>query len=288
VLLAVAAWNLVSYWPLLIVSLPGLSIGRAALANEMSTAVANTVPAGGAAGLGVTMSLYRAWGFSPEAITRSLVVAGAWNNFVKLATPMVAVVVATVWSDEHPPVALSLISVAALMLMVTGFRAALSGGEVMRRAVGTAQTRASAVTTRLGRAPVAGWVEALDRFRATTRDIVAARWLQLSATAILSHLSLFAVLLTSMWTLGLSGVSAIEAFVAFSVVRVALLLPITPGGAGLAELGLVGLLVQSHGNRADALAVVLVFRALTWVLPIALGALSYAVWLWQRRRTWPR
>ena len=58
----VAAWNLFSYWPMLTAVQPGLRLREAAVANLASTAVANTVPGGGALGVGVTMTMQRSWG----------------------------------------------------------------------------------------------------------------------------------------------------------------------------------------------------------------------------------
>lgn len=279
VVLGVAAWNLASYWFLLTASLPGLRLWQAGLASTASTAVSNTLPAGGAAGIGVTVSMYRAWGFPRESITRALVVSGAWNVFVKLALPLVAVVLVTWWGDGHPPVGIGVVSLAVLASMIAAFASVLRGAAISRRVGG-----AERLATRLARRPVTGWVDAITRFQRASSELVARRWARLSIAAAVSHLSLFAVLATTVWALDVPGVSMVEAFVAFAVVRVALVLPLTPGGAGLAELGLAGILVGAGGADAEVVAAILVFRALTWALPIPLGGLAYAIWLWQRRR----
>ena len=54
----------------------------------------------------------------------------------------------------------------------------------------------------------------------------------------------------------------------------------TPGGLGVVELGLAAALVLAGGEEAEVVAGVLVFRGLTFVLPIPLGALTY--WWWRR------
>jgi putative heme transporter len=62
----------------------------------------------------------------------------------------------------------------------------------------------------------------------------------------------------------------------------------TPGGAGVVEAVLIGGLVAFGGDPAQVTASVLVFRALTWLLPVPLGALTYLGWRWrQHRRTVP-
>jgi uncharacterized protein (TIRG00374 family) len=109
--------------------------------------------------------------------------------------------------------------------------------------------------------------------------LVAGRWQLLSLTAVVSHLSLFLVLLAALRATGVgAAVSVGEVLTAFAVVRLALVVPITPGGAGLTEVGLSGLLVAAGGPEAEVLAGVLVFRMLTWLVPIPLGGLAYLAW----------
>ena len=91
VLVLVAIWNLVTYWILLVICTPGLTYPQAVVVAESTTAVANTVPAGGAVSLGLTYAMLGSWGFSKSRITLSVLVSGIWNNFAKLAMPIVAV-----------------------------------------------------------------------------------------------------------------------------------------------------------------------------------------------------
>ena len=67
---------------------------------------------------------------------------------------------------------------------------------------------------------------------------------------------------------------------AFAFVRLLTALPITPGGLGITELGLVGILAASAGPRASAqvTAAVLLYRALTYLPPIPLGAAAWLIW----------
>jgi uncharacterized protein (TIRG00374 family) len=51
-----------------------------------------------------------------------------------------------------------------------------------------------------------------------------------------------------------------------------------PGGIGVVEAGLTGALVAAGVDARSALAGVLVYRLLTYVVPIALGAVLYVVW----------
>ncbi len=78
------AWNLATYWFVLTAVLPGLSVGQAAVSNQASTAVSNTMPGGGILGVGVTYAMYRSWGFTKADFARATIVSGIWNNYVKL------------------------------------------------------------------------------------------------------------------------------------------------------------------------------------------------------------
>jgi len=72
----------------------------------------------------------------------------------------------------------------------------------------------------------------------------------------------------------------------FSFARLLTAIPFTPGGLGVIELALITGLSAAGGPRASVTAAVLVFRALTYVLPIPLGAVTYV--FWRRNRSWRR
>ena len=93
VLACFAAFNLWTYLPMNMSVLPGLRMKEAFVANNASTAVANTLPAGGALGVGVNFGFFRSWGFDNAAITLALLVSGLLNTFVKLGLPMIALVI---------------------------------------------------------------------------------------------------------------------------------------------------------------------------------------------------
>jgi Lysylphosphatidylglycerol synthase TM region len=67
---------------------------------------------------------------------------------------------------------------------------------------------------------------------------------------------------------------------AFAFVRLLTALPVTPGGLGITELGLIGTLAATADHRATAqvTAAVLLYRAVTYLPPIPLGALACLIW----------
>jgi uncharacterized membrane protein YbhN (UPF0104 family) len=280
---AAAVWNLGSYLLPQLVALPGLSLRQAALESHTSTAVGNLLPAGQAVALGVTWRFYSSYGFGRSAITLSLLVQGVWNNFIKLAMPVVAVgllVLSRRAAGALAPVAM--VGVAVLAVTLTGFALSLSSEQRAWR-IGSGLAAVAGLPRRLaGRVARPPWPEAAVRFRALAISLLGPRWHWLTAATLVSHLSLFLVLLLALRHVGVadSQVSWVEALAAFALVRLLAAVPITPGGLGVVELGLATALVLAGGDRAEVVAAVLVFRVLTFLLPIPIGGVTY--WLWRR------
>jgi uncharacterized protein (TIRG00374 family) len=117
---------------------------------------------------------------------------------------------------------------------------------------------------------------------------VRARWLWITLATLVSHLSLYFVLLLALRHIGVSGhqVGWVEALAVFSFARLLTAIPITPGGLGIVEIALITGLSAAGGERPEVAAAVLLFRALTYVLPIPLGLATYL--FWKRNRSWRR
>jgi putative heme transporter len=128
----------------------------------------------------------------------------------------------------------------------------------------------------------AGWPGHPGPKRRCVSERWRSRWHWLTLATLVSHLSLFLVLLLALRHVGVADwqVSWVEALAAFALVRLLAAVPITPGGLGVVELGLATALVLAGGARAQVVAAVLVFRVLTFLLPIPIGAVTY--WLWRR------
>ena len=89
-LLAATALNLVTYWWANMVSIPNLGLWQAAVNNQTSTTVANTMPGVGYVPIAVSYEMYRAWGFSKRDVCLSVAVTSVLNIFAKLALPAIA------------------------------------------------------------------------------------------------------------------------------------------------------------------------------------------------------
>src|SRR4029079_13707499 len=89
-LIAVMIFNLWTYWIANQAGLIGLGIWQSAVVTQTSTSVANTLPAGGALGIGVTAAMLNSWGVTAGEITLFVGVTGIWNIFAKLGLPVIA------------------------------------------------------------------------------------------------------------------------------------------------------------------------------------------------------
>jgi uncharacterized protein (TIRG00374 family) len=136
------------------------------------------------------------------------------------------------------------------------------------------------------REPVHGWDLALTKWRSRVIELVRDRWLILTVATIVSHVSLYGVLLLSLRVLGVSeaDVGWAQVLAVFAFARLLTAIPLTPGGVGVVELALIAGLSSGTNEDAQVVAAVLMFRLLTYVLPILVGGCSYIVW--QRKRSW--
>ncbi len=286
-LVAITAWNQVTYWWVAMAALPGLRFTQAAVMNLSSTAVANTVPAGGGVGVGVSTAILRSWGFSAGDVGRYVVVSGIWNNFVKLGLPVVALALLAVTGESSGRlVAGAGIGVVVLVGSIVGLIALLRSGTAARKIGGWAQAAVNWLRKIVRKDRVDGWEERAAEFREDSRELTESRWHLLTASAIVGHLSLYLVLLVTMRALGIDSESLtwIEILAGYAFARLITAIPVTPGGVGLIELGYVGAYTQFGADKNAVLAAILVFRTLTYVLPIPLGAITYAIW--NRKSDW--
>ncbi|MCZ2812055.1 MULTISPECIES: lysylphosphatidylglycerol synthase transmembrane domain-containing protein [unclassified Modestobacter] len=281
VLAAVALVNLVSYAPLWVIALPGLRWWRALMTDQASTAVSNTVPAGFAFGVGTTAAMHHSFGHSPAEITRAVVVTGIWNNFVKLGTPVVALSALAFTGDANRALVVAAVLGAGVLAVAIGLlTAVLVHREAAIGLAGVAERMARRWSGRLRYREPHGWVARVDRFRADSRTLLHRRWTALTLAAIGSHAALFLLLLTTLRCVGGAGadVSWARVLAVFALTRLVTLVPITPGALGVAELSYVAGLTTVGVGAAAATGAVLIFRFLTWFLPIPSGVVAWVLW----------
>ncbi|HEX2272844.1 MAG TPA: YbhN family protein [Acidimicrobiales bacterium] len=286
-LVLAATWNLVTYLFVVLPALPGLTWGQGVVVTQSTTAASNVLPAGAAVGIGMTYAMYSSWGFPRSESTLAILVSGVWNTFMKLGLPVLALALLALSGDANVArVTAGLVGIGALLGGIGVFWLMLRSDAMARRVGDRAGAVVSTLRRVVRRPPVTGWGEGAVRFRSQTIRLLRRSWVRLTVGGLVSHLSLFLVLLLTLRHVGVSEreVGWIEVLAAFAFVRLLSALPITPGGVGVVELGLTAALVAAGGDRAKVVAAVLVFRGLTYLLPVPVGVVCYAIW--RRRSSW--
>ena len=288
-LLLAALWNLATYQFLVVATMPGQTLRQATVLTETGTAISNTVVGGAAIAVGLTYTMNSSWGFSRSRTSVSLLVSGLWNNLAKLGLPVLALALLAFTAPPSTGRLLAgLAGLGGLATTVGLLVLLLRSREGAARLGRTAARVASAALRPLRRAPVEGWDDAITKFRDRTVLLLRARWHWITLATLVSHLSLFLVLLLALRFVGVDGdrVSWVEALAVFAFARLLTAVPFTPGGLGVVELALITGLAAAGGPRAAVAAAVLLFRALSYVLPLPIGLATYL--FWQRNRSWRR
>ena len=102
------------------------------------------------------------------------------------------------------------------------------------------------------------------------------QWSRVLGVTVLSWLVDFANLAVAAFSV-LQHVPWPALVVGFLVVQASIALQVLPGGAGLAEVGLLGTLVAAGVPTGQAAVVVLIYRASSWFVPAVVGWTAYAV-----------
>ena len=278
-----AAASMASTWVMICSVLPSIRLREAAVANLGSNAVANTLPAGGALAMGVSWAMLSSWGVSTAQYVLYTLVSGIWNVFARLGLPVLALLVLA--TAARPGA--GLIAAAAVGLLLLAALAAGLGllvrSEAFAFRAGGALQYAAVTACRLVRRPASFDVPgSLLGFRRQAGALIAARGWRITVATVAANLTLWLVLLASLRGVGLSQAQVPwqTSLAAYAFVRLLTVLPVTPGGLGITELGLIGILAAGAGHQAAAqvTAAVLLYRAVTYLPPIPLGAIACLGW----------
>ncbi len=284
---AVVASQFTTWWMITSV-LPPLRMKQAAAVNLASSAVANTVPAGGALAMGVSWAMMSGWAVTGSQYVQYTLVSGLWNVFARLGLPVAALAIVAMSGHASTAwLAGAGLGAAALVIIVAGLTALLRSESVASRADRALHRGLSLVSGLVRRGRPAGRTGMVLRWRAGTTELLARRWPRITAATLASHLTLWLVLLACLRASGLTQavVSWPASLAAFAFVRLLSVVPITPGGLGVIELGLTGSLAAGLGPvlAARVAGAVLLYRAVTFLLPLPAGAGAYLWWRRHRR-----
>ena len=115
------------------------------------------------------------------------------------------------------------------------------------------------------------------------RDEIGPRWRLAVTVSVLRWFFEYGVILSTLYGLSVQPDPALT-LLAFVMAALLGLLPFTPGGLGFVEAGLTATLILAGVPAADALVTTLVYRLLTFWLPLPIGAAAAVMF----RRRYPR
>jgi uncharacterized membrane protein YbhN (UPF0104 family) len=280
-LAAVTIANLATYAPPYQAVLPGIGFRRAFVVSQVASAFGYIAPGGAAVGVALAFAMLRAWGYAGRTLGVALGVMTAFSWIFLLGAPTVALALLTLTGERHA--LLQIVAIVGLVLLaipLSGLVAGLMSEQLAIRVGNTAARLASRGLALVRRGPV-GWDGmSLASFRRDALLLLGSRWWRLLLATLAGNGTVFLVLLTTLRTLGVpaTDVSGIETFAAWSLVRLVGSIPVTPGGIGIVELGLTAALIQFGGDDAAVVAAVLLYRVLTLVPTIVLGAVFGLTW----------
>jgi uncharacterized protein (TIRG00374 family) len=275
------AWNIATYLFVMMAAMPGLSYRDAFIVGQSSTAVSATLPAGSALGVGMTYAMYSSLGHSGAEIGLATVLTGIWNNFVKLGLPVVALAILALMGDSTTAEAIAAATgLGTLALAVTVFALVLRSDRLAMRVGDRMQRLARPLLRALRRDQGAPWSDTFVQFRHQTIGLLRHRWHVLTLATIVSHLSLYIVLLLALRHMDVSDamVGWAQVLSVFALTRLVTALPVTPGGLGVVELALTAGLVVAGGPEAPVVAAVLIYRVLTLFVQVPIGVACYVWW----------
>ncbi|WP_165553618.1 lysylphosphatidylglycerol synthase transmembrane domain-containing protein [Kribbella capetownensis] len=257
-------------------SLPGLSKRRGLTLSLTGSAVANVLPLGGAAGTALNFAMIRRWGFSSTAFGGFLAVTTLVNVASKLGVIAVALGLVPILhsmsvfgAESLLFVPVPLVALVAVWILVDE-RVAVGIGSGLDKAIGLVRP------SRLR--------ERIPRHRTSMLRVLRAGWRAMAA-GMVAYLGLqFALLWLCFQALGIP-LSLPVLLTGLAVERLLTLVPVTPGGAGVVEVGTSAALVSLGGDPAGVAAGLLLFRGFTYLMEIPVGGVLLAIWSWLQRRT---
>lgn len=288
-LLLLAAAHRLVHAQLVKSSVEGLSLRRAALASEAFAGCSNAMVGGSGLGAGIKTAMFRSWGVSLEGVAASLLATA-----VAPGLAMWLVLVGNTGADAvqgrggRMALLATLGGVLAFILQGGFWWVVLRYPAPTRKAAGFAER--TIVRLQRSRVPILRRIRAgkepldlvgrIECMRTEARALGARRGLRMVGSAMVAQVLLALALAVSLTAVSghHSGVSTIDVLQAFAIARALASFVPLPGGLLVLDAGLVSLLTDAGAERPVALAAIVVYRLVTFLLPMATGFAAAVVW----------
>jgi uncharacterized protein (TIRG00374 family) len=243
-------------------------------AGLAGNSVTNSLPGGEAAGAAVQFGMLTTAGFDTGTAVGGLAAFSLIGIGGLLALPVFALPAILAGVPVSPGLAHT------ALLGIAGFAAFAVFGETVLRAdwplaaAGRAAQRLRNWATRGRRPPVTGLDRRLLDQRDTIRGVLDRKWWQ-AALLTAGRLGFdYGCLLAALCATGASPQPSLV-LLAYAAAGIVALLPLTPGGLGIVEASLSGLLVLAGVRAGYAVLAILAYRIASYWLPLLAGPPAY-------------
>jgi uncharacterized membrane protein YbhN (UPF0104 family) len=263
--------------------LPQLSFLAALAFTQASTALTIVLPGGAPLGMAISFGFLRRLRVDRGGAAFAVAATGIWSQTMIFLYPLVGAILVFATGELSTSTALIAGVSAAAGAAVVGLAVAALRSPTAALRLGNAAARfAARVKGLFHRAPPAWSGESLVRFREERLVLLRQRWLVLTAATLANQLTAFVTFVLCLRAVGISSATLpfSEAFLAWAIGRVISSLPLTPGGIGVVELGMVGTLVGFGAPNAHVVAAVLLFRGLVVLPSLIVGAVGLPALRW--------
>jgi len=271
--------------------IPGLSLMRSLIARESSSAVSNVIP--GPSGTATQYVVLRGWGVGADRFAGATVTNSVITDALVFAGPGLFMLLwvlagqpARTGSHDVWLIGLIALAVTAITIVVV---VAIAGSERLAALAGrVGQICVNPFRRLFGKPRITEWPERARSLRTETLGLVRGHATALALCIGGGYLLNGFLLVGSLWACGItaSEMPMTMGLFLYAVGRVATIVQITPGAVGVAEVvyTAVYVAVLGEGSQSTVVAGVLVYRALTYALPLVTGLISYIAWRIMRHR----
>ena len=271
---------------LLTAAAPGLGRLRAVTVSLTGSAVASVTPLGGVAGLEVNRRMMRSWDVDGRGFAGFAFLVNLWGIGCKLLLPALAVAALAAGRESvGAPLQATAYSTGVTFVALGAGATLLLASPAGARKLGAVLDRGAGRCCRLvGRPYHPHLAGTLTGVRLDCGRLVALGWWRMSL-AVAGYAALQCLLLGLCLHLTGAGSTVPAVLAGFAVERTLTILPVTPGGIGIGDLGLVGMLLALGGAPAGVAAAAVLFRTFTFAVEIPVGACLLGMWLLRLRLT---
>lgn len=272
--------SFVSVWWLTRIAVPQIDWFVAGTAQLVSNSVSRIVPGGAAFGTAVGWRMLSVSGVDRAEAGTAMASTAFISNGVLFALPLVAVI----GSIFGAPVPKNLSVVAwggalvFIVLFALGF--VLVRFDRPLHAVGNLIERATIPIYRRLNRPNPPTADQIIRQRNIVVEALGSRWEQALAAAVSNWLLDYLTLVFALYAVGARPKLSLV-LLAYGVAAVLAMIPITPGGLGFVEAGLVATLALAGIGGEQALLATLAYRIASYWLPMPAGLVA---WILFKRR----